>query len=226
MEEWTMAYLSLVLYLVLWALVLFLGFLLLGALRALGILKWQLEQLQATTPSRLGRNGLRVGKRAPPFRLSSAAGEDVALADFAGRKVLLLFTQLGCSPCKTIVPELNRLARCGSHQVLVVNNADPEKSRVWAREVDAHFPVLAQENHGLSKRFEVFATPFAFVIDEKGIITSKGIAGSKQHLRFVLSGAGQAAEKHWRDSAGDLADEEASEKSLPTSIPSKEVEHV
>ena len=39
---------------VLWLAVLLLGFLLLGALRALGILKWQLEQLQATTPSRLG----------------------------------------------------------------------------------------------------------------------------------------------------------------------------
>jgi hypothetical protein len=33
-------------------------------------------------------------------------------------------------------------------------------------------------------------TPFAFLIDEQGIITSKGIAGSKQYLGYVLSGAG------------------------------------
>src|SRR6516225_7602419 len=57
---------------VLWAVVCFLGFLLLGALRAFGILKWQLEQLQATTPSRLGRDGLRVGKKAPAFSLPCA----------------------------------------------------------------------------------------------------------------------------------------------------------
>jgi hypothetical protein len=66
--------------------------LLLGALRALGLLKWQLERLQATTPSRVGRNGQPVGKKAPAFRLPSADGEDIALSDFVGRKVLLVFT--------------------------------------------------------------------------------------------------------------------------------------
>ena len=42
----------LVSYVALWLVVLFLGFLLLGALRALGLLRWRLEQLEATTPSR------------------------------------------------------------------------------------------------------------------------------------------------------------------------------
>jgi methylamine dehydrogenase accessory protein MauD len=178
----------------LWLVVLFLGFLLLGALRALGILRWQLEQLQATTPSRMGRDGLRVGKKAPAFSLPSTNDKVIALADFAGRKVLLVFTQSGCSPCKAIVPELNRLAQRGTHQLLVVNNAAPDKTRAWASEVGARFPVLAQENYAVSKRFQVFATPFAFLIDEKGIITSKGLAGSKQHLNFVLSGAGKKEE--------------------------------
>src|SRR5262249_49255773 len=108
----------------LWLTVLFLGFLLLGALRAFGILKWQLEQLQATTPSRLGRDGPRLGKKAPAFTLPSTNGKEVALGDYAGRKVLLVFTQSGCSPCKAIVPELNRLAQRRTHQVLVVNNAE------------------------------------------------------------------------------------------------------
>ena len=222
-------------YLVLWAVVLFLGFLLLGALRALGILKWQLEQLQATTPSRLGRDGLRVGKKAPAFNLPCVTspplppspdrrgglGGEVSLADFVGRKVLLVFTQSGCSPCKAIVPELNRLAQRGSHQVLVVNNADPEKTRAWASGVDARFPVLAQENHALSKRYQAFATPFAFVIDEKGIITSKGLAGSKQHLNFVLSGAGKKEETSESESSAEPADGELSK----TSVSSKEEVH-
>jgi methylamine dehydrogenase accessory protein MauD len=207
----------------LWLAVLFLGFLLLGALRALGILKWQLEQLQATTPSRLGRDGLRLGKKAPGFSLPSADGKDIALADFAGRKVLLVFTQSGCSPCKAIVPELNRLKQRGSHQVLVVNNAAPDKTRAWASEVDARFPVLAQENHALSKRYQAFATPFAFVIDEKGIITSKGLAGSKQHLNFVLSGAGKKEETSESESSTEPVDGELSTTSVS---PTKEVEHV
>src|SRR5438093_1914872 len=90
---------------VLWAVVLFLGFLLLGTLRALGLLSWRLEQLEATTPSRLGRDGLKIGKKAPDFTLPSVANGDVSLHDFAGRKALVVFTQSGCGPCKVIGPD-------------------------------------------------------------------------------------------------------------------------
>jgi methylamine dehydrogenase accessory protein MauD len=207
----------------LWLAVLVLGFLLLGALRALGLLQWQLEQLQATTPSRVGRNGLPVGKKAPSFSLPSINGKEIALADFAGRKVLLVFTQSGCSPCKAIVPELNRLAERATHQVLVVNNADLEKTRAWAREAGARFLVLAQEKYAISKRFEAYATPFAFLIDEQGIITSKGIAGSKQHLNFVLSGAGTKEETNDSESPAEPADGEVSATSVSGK---KEVQHV
>jgi hypothetical protein len=134
-----------------------------------------------------------------------------------------VFTQSGCSPCKAIVPELNRLEQRGSHQVLVVNNAAPDKTRAWASEVCARFPVLAQENYALSKRYQAFATPFAFLIDEKGIITSKGLAGSKQHLNFVLSGAGKKEETSESESSTEPADGELSTTSVS---PTKEVDHV
>jgi methylamine dehydrogenase accessory protein MauD len=172
---------------------------------------------------RLGRDGLRLGKKAPAFSLPSTNGKEIALADYAGRKLLLVFTQSGCSPCKAIVPELNRLAQRGTPQILVVNNADPEKTRAWARQVDARFPVLAQENYAISKRFQVFATPFAFLIDEKGIITSKGLAGSKQHLNFVLTGAGKKEDTSESESSTEPLDGERSETSVSSK---KEVDHV
>jgi methylamine dehydrogenase accessory protein MauD len=174
----------------LWLVSLLLGFLLLGALQHLALLRWRLEQLEATTPRRVGRDGLKCGKNAPDFTLPSAAGPEVSLHDFAGRRVLLVFTQSGCSPCHAIVPELNRLG--GEVTVLVVNNGAAEKTRQWATEVNARFPVLMQEGFSVSRRYEVFATPFAFLIDEQGVIRSKGIVNNRQHLGFVLSGAGEA----------------------------------
>src|SRR5713226_2103740 len=80
----------------LWLLVFFLGFMVLGALRALGLLQWRLEQLEAITPSRLGRSGLKLGKNAPDFILPAIEGGTVSLDNFIGRKVLLVFTQAGC----------------------------------------------------------------------------------------------------------------------------------
>ena len=177
----------------LWVLVLFLAFLVLGALRNQGLLNWRLDQLQATTPSRLGRDGLRPGKKAPDFTLPSAAGPELSLHEFSGRRVLLVFVQGGCGPCHQVVPELNKLHHKGEPAVLAVFNGDPEVARKWAAEVKAGFPLLSQEKFAVSKRYEMYATPFAFLIDERGVIASKGIINNAAHIGFVLSGAGNAA---------------------------------
>ena len=173
--------------LVLWLVVLSLGFLLVASLRALARVRWRLEQLEATTPSRLGRRGLKRGTKAPDITLPCIEGGEIALASFAGRQVLLVFTQARCGPCARIAPELNRLHREGEVVVLVVNNGDLESAQEWAREVGARFPVLAQAQLSISRRYEVFATPFAFLINAQGIICSKGIVSEREHLGFVLS---------------------------------------
>ena len=201
----------------LWILVLALGFLLLGALRALGVMRWRLEQLEATTPSRVGRNGLKPGKKAPDFTLPSVAGTEVSLAGFAGRQVLLVFVQPGCGPCQQITPELNRLQAKGEVQVVVVSNGAGEANRKWAGEVRARFPVLTQERLSLSRRYEAFATPFAFLIDDKGVIRSAGIVTSKQHIGFVLAGRGNAEKAEPITTGSPGAEDGASPDSLPRS---------
>lgn len=184
-------------YAALWALALALGFLLLGALRAYAVLGWKLEELEATTPNRVGRSGLKPGKPAPDFTLPRVGGGEASLKDFAGRPVLVVFVQAGCGPCHAIAPELNKLARAGGPQVVVVNNAEPDIAREWAEDVKAEFPVLVQERWKVSKRFEVYATPFAFLVDAGGVVRSSGVCGSRKHLGYVLSGAGRrAADEH------------------------------
>jgi peroxiredoxin len=243
---------------ILWVVVFFLGFLLLGTLRALGLLSWRLEQLEATTPKRLGRDGLKAGKRAPDFTLprvnpdvvarspdrvigrsdglhngavaakwsgqETAPQQEVSLHDFGGRKVLLVFTQSGCGPCQAVIPELNRLER-GDTQVLVVNNGDPEATRKWSADVRASFPVLAQDKFSVSKKYEVFATPFAFLINERGIIASKGIVNNRQQIRYVMSGkrVGEGGEQAQADT--DAGQSNQSNQSPSISL-SKEVSHV
>jgi methylamine dehydrogenase accessory protein MauD len=213
--------------LALWIVVLFLAFLLLGALRSVALLRWQVAQLEATTPTRVGRSGLRPGKKAPEFTLPCTAGGEVGLEQYAGRKLLLVFMQPGCGPCHGIVPELNRLHDFGEVEVLVIHNGDPEAVRVWIEKHRPRFAVAVQDHFRLSKRYEVFATPFAFLIDERGVISSRGIVGTKQFLGFVLAGAG-------RDEKDGDGEAEVSHESLgspgengESSLSySKEVDHV
>jgi peroxiredoxin len=145
-------------------------------------------------------------------------GPEIALSDYAGRKVFLVFVQTGCGPCGAVVPDLNRLYREGKYDLLVINNAEPDKARNWVNEVGAEFPVLMQEKWLVSKRYEVLATPFAFVIDENGVVKSKGIVNSKQHIGFVLEGRGDAAKADHDapDSEADKTESNGSKSHTPT----------
>ena len=146
-------------------------------------------------PSRLGRTGLKPGARAPDFTLPSAAGPDVALHDFAERKVLLVFSQTGCCPCHAIVPGLDRVQADRDIQVLVVNNGTVEETRNWFDEVNPRVPFLGQQGFSVSRRYEVFATPFAFLIDERGTIASKGIVSNGQHIGLPPVGCPRRCER-------------------------------
>src|SRR5439155_23138033 len=69
----------------------------------------------------------------------------------------------------------------------VGRNGDAQDTSGWGREAGARVPVLMQQEWKVSRRYEVFATPFAFLIDGRGVVTSKGIVNNARHIGFVLS---------------------------------------
>jgi peroxiredoxin len=190
-------------------------------------LRWRLEQLEATTPKRIGRCGLRPGKKAPDFTLPTLSGGEVALHLYANRKLLLVFMQPGCGPCHQITPELKQLSQEGEIQVLVIHKGDAKAVQEWIKRYQPDFPVALQERFDVSRRYEVFATPFAFLIDERGVIAARGIVSTKQYLGFVLTRAGHegkqgdSEEESSGESQGSTAD--AAE---PSHSSAKEVDHV
>lgn len=144
--------------------------------------------LQATTPRRLGRDGLKPGTAAPDFTLSVVDGSELALSHYRGRRVLLTFTQGGCAACDEIAPRLARLVGDDT-AVIIVNHGTVAATREWAQRLGLDVPVVAQEGIDLSRKYQAFATPFAFLIDEQGVIRSRGIVTAPRHVRFVLEQA-------------------------------------
>jgi peroxiredoxin len=160
-----------------------LAFLLIGALRALRVWGWRLEQMEMTLSRRLG---LPPGTKARAFTLPSVQGDRVTLKGFAGRRVLLVFTKSDGHPWQQLLAELNHLQRRGDVQVLLIETGGPERAKQLAGEGQAGFPVLVPETPHLVKRYHVPAMPFAFLIDEQGVIRAKGIVSNPQHLDFLL----------------------------------------
>jgi peroxiredoxin len=114
-------------------------------------------------------------------------GGELDSRDFRGDRVLLVFFQTGCKPCERIVPALNRVQQQGRARVIGVQNGTPETARDWTHKLGAQFPVVVQPDLVLSRRYQIVASPFAFLIDETGVIRSRGIVLQERHLRYVLA---------------------------------------
>jgi hypothetical protein len=91
------------------------------------------------------------------------------------------------------------------------------KAQSWGLEDQPNFPIVFQENGELSKRYETIASPFAFLIDEQGIIISKGIVNKGAYVRYVLERSDEKRENPARER---LRSNET-ECERPFSIPAK-----
>jgi peroxiredoxin len=149
--------------------------------------------------SKLERNGLKAGTPAPSFRRPDISGREVALDDYRGRSVLLVFSDPRCGPCELLAPELARLDIRGGNNlaIILISRGDLEENRQKARQHGYTFPVVRQKTWEISKEFGIFATPVAFLIGEDGVIAhnvARGVdeiltlaarAGEVEHERAV-----------------------------------------
>jgi peroxiredoxin len=147
--------------------------------------------------SRLEREGLRAGTLAPPFELPDLVGREVSLAEHRGRRVLLVFSDPECGPCDALLPDLARLER--DHRAdglafVVVSRGEPAENRRKADASGVEFPIVLQPGWKLSKKYGIFATPVAFLVDEEGVIERDVARGPTEILalaREALSAEGR-----------------------------------
>jgi thiol-disulfide isomerase/thioredoxin len=67
-----------------------------------------------------GREGIRVGQRAPALALEDLDGRRWSLDDADGRLVWVNFWAVSCEPCRTEMPAMEQLAAAYGDRVLVL----------------------------------------------------------------------------------------------------------
>ena len=143
---------------------------------------------ESLAKSRLNRNGLRPGALAPPFTLPRVDGGSLSLADYAGRRVLLVFSDPDCGPCDVLAPQLEALSKTESAvAVVMVSRGDPERNRKKVAQHGLTFPVVLQEQWQLSREYAKFATPIGYLIDGEGIIAAPVAMGAEAILALPAS---------------------------------------
>jgi peroxiredoxin len=145
--------------------------------------------------SRIEREGLKAGSLAPDFELPDLRGRRVSLAEQRGRRVLLVFSDPECGPCDALLPDLVRLDREHGQDdlmLVLVSRGGVEENRRKAQAIGVEFPVVLQSGWRLSKKYGIFATPVAFLIDQEGVIERDVARGPAEIL--ALADAALSAE--------------------------------
>ncbi|MGB9722676.1 MAG: peroxiredoxin family protein [Chloroflexia bacterium] len=118
----------------------------------------------------------RRGQEAPDFALPALTGETLRLSDFRGRPVLVNFWNSWCPPCRTEMPELQRVHEAlGDRVVILAVNLlypedRPEDVRAFAQEQGLTFPILLDSDGRVTVDYRVASLPTSFFIDGRGKI--------------------------------------------------------
>jgi peroxiredoxin len=135
----------------------------------------------AMTPSTM----LPLGTAAPSFKLPDTGGKMVALSDFRGKPVLVMFVCNHCPFVKHISAQLAQLGRdCQSRSlgIVAINSNDvanypddsPEKMKEEARRVGYTFPYLYDESQAVAKSYRAACTPDFFLFDTEHRLFYRG----------------------------------------------------
>ncbi|MBI2469206.1 MAG: TlpA family protein disulfide reductase [Candidatus Rokubacteria bacterium] len=121
-----------------------------------------------------------LGQPAPDFTLPDLAGRRIRLAEYRGKKgVLINFWATWCVPCREEMPTLERLwrERGATLEVLGVSLDTASKARVRAfvRELGLTFPILLDPEHVAGRLYRVRALPMSFIVDQGGVVRYREI---------------------------------------------------
>jgi peroxiredoxin len=136
---------------------------------------------------KLPRAGLEAGIPAPNFSLLDLTGTQRTLAEFRGKRVLLVFAGPECGPCQELTPDLERLHqqhRTNNLEVVMISRGEPEANRTKAGKHGVTFPILLQRHWEVSKEYAMFFAPAGYLIDERGVIAKDVAIGADAILRL------------------------------------------
>ena len=168
----------------LWLLVLGLGGAVILLARQVGLLHERITPVGALMVAKT----VRVGEKAPAFRLPSLTGGEVAIGDKRadGASTLLFFVSPTCPVCATLLPTLRLLVKQTPHLRLVLaSDGDADEQRAFIeRKGLGDLPYMLSEQLGIA--FGVSKLPYGVLIDGEGSLRAHGLVNNREHIESLL----------------------------------------
>jgi methylamine dehydrogenase accessory protein MauD len=170
---------------VLWVLVVVLAGVVVALARQIGVLYERVAPAGALMTGR----GPAVGAAAPVVTALDLRGESVEIGGPSpdGRRTLLFFLSPSCPVCKTLLPVLRSVVRSEGRRLRVVLASDGprDEHEAFVREerLDV-LPYVLSPTLGIT--YQVGKLPHAILFDAAGVIRSKGLVNTREHLESLF----------------------------------------
>ena len=119
------------------------------------------------------------GDTAPGFSLSTIKGEDMSLADFKGKVVLIGMFHI-CAPCRNQALEFNKVRQQLDNKDLVIlginTSGDSKKAvedYISKFPEPVNFPYLLDPKQSVHKKYIQRDMPTVLIIDKKGVLQAR-----------------------------------------------------
>lgn len=131
---------------------------------------------------------LVAGAPAPGFTLPGHNQQDVSLSDYAGKNVLLVFSQVGCGYCDSYYPELkNYTEQYPETEVVVLQyGSTPEENRSFMASAGLSSATFVTPTTEVLASYKIQKTPTTVLIGKKGeILGSENVVTFDDLVSFV-----------------------------------------
>jgi methylamine dehydrogenase accessory protein MauD len=171
-------------YGLLWLIVLGLTAIVVALTRQIGVLHTRIAPAGALMTSA----GPEVGEMAPTLTIDDINGAPVSIGGNRVNTQLILFVSPSCPICKTLVPAAKSLARSEQRRLDLLfasDGGDAHDHHNYVDEMDlSSYPYLVSLDLGL--KYEVGKLPYAVLIGADGVLRSKGLVNSREHLESLV----------------------------------------
>lgn len=167
----------------LWLVVIGLSLLVLGLARQVGLL----HERSAPLGAMVADKGPEVGDRAPEFELQDFFGRPIKVGGVreSRQDTLLLFVSPTCPMCNKLLPTARSMAKSEHLDVIVISDgAHEEHERFLKNHHLGDLPYVVTAEVGM--RYRVGRVPHAVLIDADGVIRSKGLVNTREHLESLV----------------------------------------
>jgi methylamine dehydrogenase accessory protein MauD len=169
---------------ILWVLVLALLVGVIALARQIGILYERIAPMGALILDK----GPKTGEPSPSFALQSLDGSAVSIGTAGQKSTLLFFLSPTCPVCKKLLPIIRSIRESEGRWLDIVLASDgefPEHHAFWQKAGLKSFPYVLSTELGM--RFQVSKLPYAVLLDERGIVRSKGLINSREQMESLFA---------------------------------------